>query len=198
MRKLFCTIMVVASVMLALPAQAQIKFGVKAGVNLNKASFSSDAVSKNYTGFYVGPMAEVSIPFLGFGVDGALLYSQKGIDTETANASTVLVKEVTVPLNLKYTLGSSLLGLYFAVGPQFAFNLDKNADDGNGGHNYSFKTSNISMNFGVGVKMINHLQVSATYNVPCGKTADFEYNNTGKYLWNAKTKGWMLGLSYLF
>jgi hypothetical protein len=135
---------------------------------------------------------------MGFGVDGAILYSQKGINADKSNTSNVLVKELAVPINLKYTLGTSTAGFFVAVGPQFAFNLDKTGYDGNGGHEYSFKSSNISLNFGVGVKMINHIQVSANYNIPCGKTADYKVVDTTTYISNSKTKGWVFGVAYLF
>jgi hypothetical protein len=63
MKKFIFTLAVLATVMFALPSQAQIKFGVKGGVNLNKATFStSDLDSKNYTGFFIGPM--VMLQFL--------------------------------------------------------------------------------------------------------------------------------------
>ena len=32
----------------------------------------------NYTGFFIGPMVDITIPIIGLGVDGALMYSQKG------------------------------------------------------------------------------------------------------------------------
>ena len=53
-------------------AQAQIHFGVKGGLNLSKASFSNvkeNFKKDNFTGFFIGPMAEFSIPLLGLGVD---------------------------------------------------------------------------------------------------------------------------------
>lgn len=37
-----------------------------------------EGMKDNSTGFFFGPMAEITIPVIGLGVDGALLYSQKG------------------------------------------------------------------------------------------------------------------------
>lgn len=58
-------------------------------------------------------MAEITIPIVGLGVDGALLFSQRGKgDVKQIGAE--------VPINLKYTIGlGSLLGVYFAAGPDF-------------------------------------------------------------------------------
>lgn len=78
MKKFFSVFMIAVCCMaLAMPAQAQlIKFGVKGGVNLSKLKF--EGMKDNSTGFFFGPMAEITIPVIGLGVDGALLYSQKG------------------------------------------------------------------------------------------------------------------------
>ena len=78
MKKFFSVFMIAVCCMaLAMPAQAQlIKFGVKGGVNLSKLKL--EGMKDNSTGFFFGPMAEITIPVIGLGVDGALLYSQKG------------------------------------------------------------------------------------------------------------------------
>ena len=59
MKKYFSAMIIIASLMFAMPSQAQIKFGVKGGVNLSKVSFSGGNMSsQNYTGFFFGPTAE--------------------------------------------------------------------------------------------------------------------------------------------
>ena len=84
MKKIFSAFMIaICCLAMAMPAQAQlIKFGVKGGLNLSKLRFSNEAmdylISDNTSGFFFGPMAEVTIPVVGLGVDGALLYSQRG------------------------------------------------------------------------------------------------------------------------
>lgn len=197
MKRFLSVTVVLCCLVFAMPAQAQIKFGVKAGVNMNKVDFTSSVKSQDYTGFYVGPMVDVNIPFLGFGVDGALLYSQKGIDAQDANSSKTTIKEIAIPLNLKYTLGfGSTAGFFVAAGPQFAFNMDKNANDGQ--RDYSFKTANMSFNIGAGFKLMTHFQISATYNIPINKSADYSNSSENQKVYNCKTKGWLFGLAYLF
>ena len=75
MKKFFSVFMIAVCCMAwAMPAQAQvIKFGVKGGVNLSKLKF--EGMKDNSTGVFFGPMAEITIPVIGLGVDGALLYS---------------------------------------------------------------------------------------------------------------------------
>ena len=76
MKKIFGALMIAVCIGMAMPAQAQIHFGVKGGLNLSKASFSnvSENFKKdNFTGFFIGPMAEFNIPIVGLGVDASLL-----------------------------------------------------------------------------------------------------------------------------
>ena len=76
MKKIFGALMIAICIAMAMPAQAQIHFGVKGGLNLSKASFSnvSENFKKdNFTGFFIGPMAEFNIPIVGLGVLGFLL-----------------------------------------------------------------------------------------------------------------------------
>ena len=82
MKKIFGALMIAICIAMAMPAQAQIHFGVKGGLNLSKASFSnvSENFKKdNFTGFFIGPMAEFNIPIVGLGVDASLLFAQPEI-----------------------------------------------------------------------------------------------------------------------
>lgn len=113
MKKFFSVFMIAVCCMaLAMPAQAQlIKFGVKGGVNLSKLKF--EGMKDNSTGFFFGPMAEITIPVIGLGVDGALLYSQKGDKMEGLDMKQ---SGLDIPVNLKYSIGlGSMLGIYVAA-----------------------------------------------------------------------------------
>ena len=46
MKKLFSTLMVIACLALAIPAQAQIKFGVKGGLNVSKLHLSEETFNQ--------------------------------------------------------------------------------------------------------------------------------------------------------
>lgn len=72
MKKIISVLMVAVCLMMAAPAQAQLHFGVKGGLNISKLSFSKDAFKgDNKTGFFVGPMAEFTLPIIGIGADVA-------------------------------------------------------------------------------------------------------------------------------
>ena len=185
MKKIFGALMIAVCIGMAMPAQAQIHFGVKGGLNLSKASFSnvSENFKKdNFTGFFIGPMAEFTIPIVGLGVDGALLFSQRGKDE-------VKQTGLEVPVNLKYTIGlGSLLGIYVAAGPDFFFDFKKK-------DYVDRKKAQVALNLGAGVKLLKHLQVGVTYQLPMGDS--FTWKNAGDAI-GAKNKTWQVSAAYLF
>lgn len=123
MKKIISVLMVAVCLMMAAPAQAQLHFGVKGGLNISKLSFSKDAFKgDNKTGFFVGPMAEFTLPIIGIGADVAALYSQTDLGAD--GEKTMKLKTFAVPVNLKWSFGlGSMLGAYIAAGPQFDFNI---------------------------------------------------------------------------
>lgn len=193
MKKIFSVFMIaICCLVMAMPAQAQlIKFGVKGGLNLAKADFNKgDLKTDNFTGFFIGPMAEVTIPVVGIGVDGALLFSQRGVKVED---QTVKENGLDIPINLKYTIGlGSMLGVYVAAGPDFYFNFsgDKVYEDAG---RLSKKNAQVGINLGAGLKLIKHLQVGFNYNIPLNKTAEWKDADL-----SYKTKMWQISAAYIF
>ena len=194
MKKLLSTLMVIACLALAIPAQAQIKFGVKAGLNVSKLHFSENIVSKdNRAGFFVGPTAEFTLPLLGLGIDGSVLYNQFGVDSEKGTSTK---KSIEIPINLRWTVGfSSLVGAYVAVGPQFGFNVGDRWFD----EVCEFKKNTTSFNVGAGLKLLGHLQVGATYNFALkdnGKIHDDDIEDLATIGFKQNT--WQVSVAYLF
>ena len=198
MRKIISVFMVAIAVALAMPAQAQIKFGVKGGLNLAKADFDkSDLKTSNFTGFFIGPMVDVTIPIVGLGVDGSLLFSQKGVKIE---GETEKENGLEIPVNLKYNIGlGSLASVYFAAGPSFFYSFKSDIDAGEG-DKWDIKKSQLGVNLGAGVKLIKHLQVGVNYHFPMGKTAEFKANKetVGTVKDSFKTKMWQASVAYIF
>lgn len=196
MKKIFGALMIAVCIGMAMPAQAQIHFGVKGGLNLSKASFSNvgDNFKKdNFTGFFIGPMAEFNIPIVGLGVDAALLFAQRGIKVSQGNDDyTIKQNGIDIPVNLKYTIGlGSMAGIYLAAGPDFYFDFasDKTIE----GAKTDKKKAEVGINVGAGLKLLNHLQVGANYNIPLGDTAKFEGTDA-----SYKTKTWQVSVAYIF
>lgn len=195
MKKIFSALLIAVCIGMAMPAQAQIHFGVKGGLNLSKASFSDMGANfkkDNFTGFFIGPMAEFNIPIVGLGVDAALLFAQRGIK---ADDTTIKQNGLDIPVNLKYNIGlGSLIGIYFAAGPDFYFDFakDKTIVD----TKVDKRKAEVGINVGAGVKLLKHLQVGANYNIPLGDTAKLKEDGSeyGSY----KTKTWQVSIAYIF
>lgn len=194
MKKLLSTLMVIACLALAIPAQAQIKFGVKAGLNVSKLHLSEETFSSdNRAGFFVGPTAEFTLPLLGLGIDGSVLYNQFGVDSEEGTSTK---KSIEIPINLRWTVGfSSLVGAYVAVGPQFGFNVGDRWFD----EVCEFKKNTTSFNVGAGLKLLGHLQVGANYNFALkdnGKIHDGDIEDLATIGFKQNT--WQVSVAYLF
>lgn len=200
--------MVVVALAMAMPAQAQIKLGVKGGLNLANSLSSTwkEANADNYTGFFIGPMVDVTIPIVGLGLDGALMYSQKGNKLE---GETFKQQGLEIPINLKYNIGlGSLASIYLAAGPSFFFNFKSDDDltlsEMKGKLNY--KNSEVALNLGAGLKLLKHLQIGVNYNMPFTDSAkaDISDGNIGGTTWEAikgksfKTKAWQVSVAYIF
>lgn len=95
MKKLFVILLGVFALGAATPAQAQVKFGVKGGLNVTNMTFTKDIFdASNKTGFFIGPMVKVSLP-LGFSVDAAALYDQKSADVKYEYTEVMYVDKTT-------------------------------------------------------------------------------------------------------
>lgn len=194
MKKIIGVLMVAVGLMMAAPAQAQFHFGVKGGLNLSKVSFSkSDLKGDNKTGWFIGPMAEFTLPIIGVGADVAALYSQTDLAAKGYSVDAKL-KTIEIPVNLKWSFGfGTLLGAYIAAGPQFGFNIGNKK----GFMSYDLKKNNTTFNVGAGLKLLKHVQVGVNYNFALSRTATIdipELNETIKI----KNNTWQVSLAYLF
>lgn len=199
MKKIISLCMIAVCLLMAVPAQAQLHFGVKGGLNLSKISFSSsDLKGDNKTGWFIGPMAEFTVPIIGVGVDVAALYSQTelGVEEEYATENAKL-KTIEIPVNLKWSFGlGSLAGIYVAAGPQFGFNIGNKKSF----MDYELKKNNTSFNVGAGLKLIRHLQIGVNYNFALSSTAEYTEPTVGGPVHTVKAKNntWQASLAYIF
>ena len=210
MKKVLSIVFMVAAMLFASNANAQIKFGLKGGLNVTSMSFSEDVFdASNKTGFFVGPMVKVTVPIVGLSFDAAALYDQKEADVKYAaegELGKVNVKQqsINIPVNVRYGFGlSSLANIFLFAGPQWGINVGDKNFKWNETSSYSLKKSNFSVNVGAGVTLLNHLQVSANYNIACGKSADASLSkaldaaaNAGKD--KSHNNSWQIALGYWF
>ena len=178
-------------------ANAQFRFGAKGGMNIVNASFSRDIIkSDNIVGFHVGPTIEAMFGKGGLGFDAAVLYSQRGFDSDV---ETVKNSYLEVPLNLKFKLGMPLVNPFVAAGPYAGFRIG-----GGDAKNISsvidqMKTKSFAggLNFIAGAEFFNMLQVSINYS--WGLTDNyktFEFGNSDSY--RGKSHAWSISAAYYF
>ena len=118
----FLLTVVVALLTVSATVNAQFRFGVKGGVNIANVSFDKDVLnSDNITGFHVGPMVDASFGEGGIGLDLALLFSQKGFDTDDKSVKNTYLD---VPVNLKFKFGIPVINPYLAAGPYVGFRVN--------------------------------------------------------------------------
>ena len=207
MKKILSLVFIVAAMLYATSVNAQIKFGLKGGLNVTSMSFSEDVFdASNKTGFFVGPMVKVTVPIVGLSFDAAALYDQKEAkvkangDDYDLTGKNVKQQSINIPVNVRYGFGlSSLANAFVFAGPQWGINVgDKNfkwADKAS----YSLKKSNFSVNVGAGVTLLSHLQISANYNIACGKTAEVNLlDGVGKAIDKSNNNSWQIALGYWF
>ena len=188
-------------------ASAQIKFGLKGGVNVTDMSLSSNVFdASNRTGFFVGPTIKVQLPLVGLGIDASALYDQREAKIKVGNTTTketLRSQAINVPINLRYGWGlSSLANIFLFAGPQFGFNVGDKDQKITESSTWSVKNSNFSLNFGAGVTLLSHLQLTANYNVVCGKTSDATITEGLEQLTNkevrSRANAWQIALAYYF
>jgi len=178
------------------------RFGVKAGVNVSKVSLESDAFkADNRLGYFLGPIVYMKLPAPGVSLNAAALYShmEAKLSNETAKHNTL-----DIPLNVRYALPlTEDSNIFVEAGPQFAFTLGddtfkfkendlKNVD-------WKFKNTALSANIGFGFT-VSHLQAVLGYNIPLGKTGDFEWESSEGKIFHttSKAKRWQVSLAYFF
>ncbi len=198
MKKIFTLVTLVVALFAANTANAQLKFGLKGGLNITNMSFDSDVVAQsNQEGFFVGPTVKFSIPVVGLGFDLAALYDQRDAKIDD---TTVSQRSINIPLNLRYNIGlGDLASVYLAAGPQFGFNVgSKNIGIVDEVSNFKFKDSNLSVNLGAGVNLISHLEIGFCYNIACGKTGEFQVLEGVTNAVKAKNNSWQISAAYYF
>lgn len=213
--------LLVALVALTMTANAQLSWGVEGGFDLNKLDLSSDLSglsANNRAGFFIGPKVKFTVPLIGVGVDGAILYNNKGASFDVdGTTETKSLHYINVPINLRYQIGlGSLAAVYVATGPQWNWNIgDKSWDLGDvantalntvGNLESTFESSSLSWNIGVGAMLFTHLQIGVTYNIPITKSGgimETVINNATQQVMDTitgdtKNNTWQIRAAYYF
>lgn len=200
MKKLASLILVlVATISFTAPAKAGFRIGPRVGLAVSSLHFNEGVFDKdNRAGFTGGLEAEIGLP-LNFAVDASVLYVRRSLTTQSQNTESENVHAhrdfIEIPINLKWKLGiigiGSIIKPYVFTGPDFAFLTSKRAiTEAWRSHKVDF-----SWNFGFGLELISHLQISASYGLGITK---LEGRVAEASAINARNNYWTITAAWLF
>jgi hypothetical protein len=163
-------IVILAVLIVAINADAQIKLGIKAGLNISDMSFSNkkgigenlDNLYANRTGWHLGMAMKVKIPTFPIVLQPELLFSTKGGENLTLNY-------IEIPINLQWGISLGKVRPYVELSPYFSYLI---------GSNKALSTLNSwdgGLGLGVGID-IWKLQISGKYVWGFGKVGDIDSN----------------------
>ena len=178
-------------------ASADFRFGIKAGLNFNKLDIKNVKGSVtdmgNRTGWQAGVMAEFTVPIVNIGMDASVLYTRQNLDDNTMYENKDFLD---IPVNLKWKIGLPVVGSIISpiifTGPDFMFALNKKSMQ-----NFNSKTCEVGWNFGLGVELLRHLQVTGSYCLGINNVAEATGLLDATDL-KAKKNYWTLSAAYLF
>lgn len=199
--------MVLLAAIAVMPASAQIKFGVKGGLNNSNMKINFENLkNKGSYGWFAGPTVKATIPigFLGLGADAAVFYDMRRAKTEVDGVeSTIKQQSIILPINIRANFDiAKVFGIYVATGPQFGFNVGKKyVDLGSSSsirNHFQIKKSQFSWNIGAGFIIAKHVEIGATYNLGIGKTGELKDMTSEEIRDKPKQKSWTVSLAYFF
>ena len=166
MKRKYCLTILMAVLLSSLSAAAQLRYGFRLGGSFAKASLSDapGMSTKNGSGFSGGIILEYQMENNGFAPDIALMYtrySSRLID-EVSGPVKLGRNFIEVPLHLKYkfylSASNNLVAPMVYTGPSLLIRLGQ----GNPAR-ISTKTVQPGWDVGIGLDIINFIQISAGY-----------------------------------
>lgn len=190
-------------------ANAELRFGIKAGVNLNSLHLNKDLKenfnSDNGTGWTAGVMGEYMAPVIGLGVDVSLMYTRMNADVDIINSQTGTVETLKnsnflqIPINIKYRFSLPVVGRFVApyifTGPDLAFKLGKSTLE-----DLKTRTCQVAWNVGIGLQLFKHVQISGSYGFGLNNVVEKVASSLVNIQDDVKMKNnyWTITAAYLF
>ena len=218
MRRIVLLLVVLATFLSVTESSAQIKYGVKGGLNLSDvvimdtwrgSSEKNQSISiSNRNGFFIGPTALLSTPIKRLDIDASLLFDQRGVETKSIDLlggrpykTTTTQQQLVLPVNARYNLISGKsVSLFVFAGPQLGINIGKRENKTDHG-SFVFNRASFSINAGAGLLLARHIQISANYNIVCKKNAETWVNRNTSYAnetGRSRFHAWQFSVGYYF
>ena len=171
MKKNTALLLLLILLLSSLSASAQLRYGFRLGGAFANASLSNapDLSIKNGSGFSGGLLLEYQMENCGFAPDIAVLYTRYSsrLENEVSGPAKIGRDFIEVPLHLKYKFylssTNNLVAPMVFTGPSFLFRLGKGNPE-----QVSTKTVQPGWDVGIGLDIINFIQLSAGYRFGLG------------------------------
>lgn len=192
MKKLKILLIAVAVIFFtSIPASAQFKWGIQAGMVTSDLKFSGENFSSsNRIGFTGGVTAQYNFLF-GLGVQGSLMYVHKSGNVK--DSFSYKADYLTLPIHLKYNFSlpaiNKLLRPYVFTGPSFSYMISKKITN--------IKKGDIAWDLGIGADIINRIQLNIGYGFGCMNLVHALGQAQG-YNLKIRQNSWTITLGYLF
>lgn len=206
MKKTFLALSVLFSLGAATATARVACWGVTGGMNVSKIDWKNVKNTKpeSEKGWYAGITGKLTIPGVGLGIDGGVVYSQEGIDTGIDNVKTDAAQFLSVPIHLRYDLqiwGVEEIFIPFAmIGPQFNYSMNELKFEDFEGQSLGYivkKANTWRLDMGAGFILWDHLQLSYSYGIPLGQAIQIdEEQGTTTFNYNLGTH--RIGVVYYF
>lgn len=168
------------------------KFGLKAGVNISTIKWNNSSNGDARIGLNAGGLAHIHLT-PQWALQPEVYYSAEGGKMNVSSSEEVTWKNdyVNIPLLLQYNFDN---GFRLQAGPQLGLLVNSKVEDQDGNEddaNEIFKSTNISLGFGLGYLTYSGFGIDARYNLGLNRITESAYDE-------AKGRAFQIGVFYLF
>ncbi|MFG6396459.1 MAG: PorT family protein, partial [Muribaculaceae bacterium] len=149
-------------------------------------------------------MLQFIAPIINIGCDASVMYTHRQNrinfteEGEATSGMTVNSDYIEVPINFRWNIGLPIVGKFvtpfLTTGPDFSFLVsNKNVKDA-----WNKKTFDFAWNFGVGLKLVDRVELAAAYGLGITSNASSDSALYGKNIADGKNRVWTVTAAYLF
>lgn len=186
-----------ALIVAAIPATAQVRFGVRGGLTIGELRFDRDIIdSDNRVGWCGGLLLDAGIPVVGLGVEASVMYTHR--NNRLSDEYRMFKRHyIEIPVYARYRLALPSVDRFFApivfTGPNFAVLFNDN-----GPSTYDNSKTYLSWDIGAGADLFRHLRLTATYGIGISKAMKYINRNYDGEVVQGKDRYWTLNAAWLF
>ena len=199
-KSFFSLFMLIIILIPAINANAQIRFGVKAGCDVSEIRIKSNVLTaSNRLGYFIGGTLEALVPASGLGGEISILYGRTkySVTPSDPNATLTNYDYITIPLHLKQRIKIiPNLGIFFSGGPYAevkidGLNIQETIDV------YKSKDFALGLSAAAGINVLNRADVFVQFRSELTNRFSSEYMDAGIFQ-NKNFQFWTVGATFYF